>query len=355
MRVLITGAAGFIGSALCRRLVGSGAEQVVGIDNLSLTGRSDAIGALKSRPNFRFARVDVRDDARVRALLADEEIDTIAHLAAETHVDRSIEGPGAFIRINVTGTQHLLDSALAHWLAGPPGLKSGFRFHHVSTDEVFGDIGRNVPPVREDAPYRPSSPYAASKAAADHLVMAYWRTYGLPASISYGPNTYGPWQVPEKLVPRMIVRALRGRSLPVYGDGRHRRGWLHVDDHAAAIETIIRSGEIGGRYNIPGEEERANTDVVEAICEILDRIVPPGSEIRYRDLVAHVPDRPGHDRRYALDATLLKSLGWRPQRCFEDGLVETVEWYCRHQSWWRHLSRPESAVMDGAVPALGEE
>ena len=335
-RILVTGGAGVIGSALVRRLVGAG-HHVVNVDALTYSGNLRSLRDVEAAANHRFRQADVRDGPAMRAIMAAERVEAVVHLAAETHVDRSIDAPAAFVDTNIVGTAALLDAALTHWRGLGESGRAAFRFHHVSTDEVFGDLGPDDPPFREESPYAPSSPYAASKAASDHLVRAWHRTFGLPIVVSNCCNNYGPLQHPEKLIPLTILRALEGQPLPVYGRGDNVRDWLHVDDHAAALERVLADGRLGETYLIGARAERTNLEVVEAICDALDRLCP-GSGGPRRELIAFVADRPGHDRRYAVDpAKAEHDLGWAPTYAFPDGLEATVRWYLDNEWWWRPL------------------
>ena len=332
MRVLVTGGAGFIGSNLVAHLLAAGATRVVVLDALTYAGNPANLAAVAADPRFRFVRGSILDQALVEELLATEEIGTIAHLAAESHVDRSIRGPEAFIETNVTGTLRMLEAARAH-LGAHPAKAAHFRFLHVSTDEVFGTLGPADPKFCETTPYAPNSPYAASKAASDHLVRAWHETYGLNTLISNCSNNYGPFQFPEKLIPLVIHNALAGKSLPVYGDGRQIRDWLHVADHCAALVAIMQSGKVGETYAVGGNAERTNLDVVHTICALLDRHRPRASG-SHADRISFVTDRPGHDRRYAIDATkLARDLGWQPAHSFDAGIEATVLWYLDNGAW----------------------
>jgi dTDP-glucose 4,6-dehydratase len=345
-RVLVTGGAGFIGSALCRLLVRSG-HHVVNLDCLTYSGNPASLRDVEKLPNYRFYKADVGDGASVSEILVRERIDWIAHLAAETHVDRSIDGPAAFIATNIVGTSRLLDVATAYFRGLAEPDKRCFRFLQVSTDEVFGDLSPNSTLFDERSPYRPSSPYAASKAAADHLVRAWHRTYGLPVLVSSCSNNYGPFQFPEKLIPVAILSALHGRPVSVYGDGGQVRDWLHVEDHVRAIELVLAKGRVGESYMVGARAERTNLAVVQAICDLLDRKRPPPDGRRHRDLISFVDDRPGHDRRYAVDPARIEGdLGWRPTRTFSAGLADTVAWYIENDWWWGQLSA-EAGVRRG--------
>ena len=331
-RVLVTGGAGFIGSALIRRLVAQG-HRVVNLDKLTYAAAPAALAEVAGNPNYRFVKGDIADRRLVAELLTDECIDVIAHLAAESHVDRSIDGPGAFIHTNIVGTYELLQCARDYWLKLAPDAKSAFRFHHISTDEVFGDLDADAPKFTEDTPYQPSSPYSASKAASDHLVRAWAHTYGLPVVVTNCTNNYGPWQAPEKLIPLTILKALRGDPLPVYGTGANIRDWLHVDDHAAAIQAVFERGRVGETYAVGAREEHSNIAIVARICDLLDARMPLAK--RRRALITFVADRPGHDRRYAIDpAKIERELGWTPSIGFGDGLAATVDWYVEHGDAW---------------------
>lgn len=340
--LLVTGGAGFIGANFIHHVLAGDRWRVVNLDCLTYAGNVDSLAGLDAA-RHRLVRADIADAPAVRRLLAETRPAAIVHFAAESHVDRSIDDPGAFIRTNVVGTQVLLDAALEYWRDGHPD----FRFVHVSTDEVYGDLGPDDPAFSESTPYRPSSPYAASKAASDHLVRAWHRTFGLPASITNCSNNYGPRQFPEKLIPLMMLNALEGRELPVYGDGQQRRDWLYVEDHCRAIEQVLDRGRAGRTYNVGGNAERSNLDVVHALCDLLDRR-RPGDRPR-RELIRFVDDRPGHDRRYAIDATrIAEELDWRPQVDFETGLARTVDWYLDNEAWWQRIRSGEYRDSGGA-------
>ncbi|MDP8913469.1 MAG: dTDP-glucose 4,6-dehydratase [Pseudomonadota bacterium] len=338
LSVLVTGGAGFIGSALCRHLVRSGGYRVINLDKLTYAGNLASLAELEGSPSYRFVRGDIADGRLVRSLLDEERVDIVMHLAAETHVDRSIDGPADFIETNIVGTFRLLNTALAYWRSLDPGRRAGFRFHHVSTDEVFGDLPFDCGIFTEESPYDPSSPYSASKAAADHLVRAWHHTYGLPVVLSNCSNNYGPFHFPEKLVPLVILNALEGKPLPVYGKGENVRDWLFVDDHARALELIATRGRVGESYNVGGRAERSNLSVVETICDLLDEKRPCGDGRSRRSLIAFVEDRPGHDRRYAIDPRKVeRELGWTQQESFETGLSKTIDWYLENEWWWRPI------------------
>ncbi len=335
-RILVTGGSGFIGSAVCRRLAGQG-HHVVNLDKLTYAATRGATAMLAELPNYRFAQIDICDGAGVAQVMAEERIDAVMHLAAESHVDRSIERPGEFITTNIVGTYTLLEAALRHWRALEGEAAARFRFHHVSTDEVFGDLPFDGGLFTEDTAYAPSSPYSASKAASDHLVSAWQRTFGLPAVLSNCSNNYGPYQFPEKLIPLTILNAVQERPLPIYGQGLNVRDWLHVDDHAAALEAVLLRGRVGQSYVVGGHAERRNIDVVHAICAALDTRRPRAAG-RYADLITFVADRPGHDARYAIDsAKIERELGWRAQHSFASGLEQTVDWYLTNAAWWEPL------------------
>jgi dTDP-glucose 4,6-dehydratase len=338
MRILVTGGAGFIGSAVVRHLVASGAERVVNVDKLTYAGNLHSLRTVENRPNHVFRKADICDEARMREIMREERIEAVMHLAAESHVDRSIDGPGAFVETNVVGTFRLLNAALAHFRSLDAEAQARFRFHHVSTDEVFGDLPFDSGVFTEETAYAPSSPYSASKAASDHFVRAWHETYGLPVVLSNCSNNYGPYHFPEKLIPLVILNALDEKPLPVYGTGANVRDWLHVEDHARALDLVLRTGRAGESYNIGGRAERTNLEVVETICDILDRHRPRQAGKRHRDLITHVADRPGHDRRYAIDPTKVeRELGWRAEETFETGIEKTVAWYLDNEWWWRPL------------------
>ena len=336
-RILVTGGAGFIGSALCRHLVRKG-HMVVNVDKLTYAGNLASLTEIQGKPNYAFVRADISDERRMRAVMATYEIDAVMHLAAESHVDRSIDGPAAFVETNVVGTFRLLNAALAYWRTLDSFSRAQFRFLHVSTDEVFGDLPFDSGVFTEETPYAPSSPYSASKAAADHFVRAWHHTYGLPIIVTNCSNNYGPYQFPEKLIPLVILNALFEQPLPVYGRGANVRDWLYVEDHARALECALLNGRVGESYNIGCRSERTNISVVEAICTILDAKRPRRNGQSYKDLITFVPDRPGHDRRYAIDPSKAeRELGWRAQETFNSGLEKTVEWYLQSAWWWQPI------------------
>ncbi|KGJ03258.1 dTDP-glucose 4,6-dehydratase [Paracoccus versutus] len=332
MKILVTGGAGFIGSAVVRLAVARG-HSVVNLDSLTYAANPENVASVAGSPLYAFERADIRDRAALDRILAAHRPDAIMHLAAESHVDRSIDGPGAFIETNVTGTYNLLEAARAWWTA--QGRPEEFRFHHISTDEVFGSLGE-AGQFTEATPYDPRSPYSASKAASDHLVRAWHETYGLPVVLTNCSNNYGPFHFPEKLVPVVILNALHGRPIPVYGDGGNIRDWLYVEDHADALLLVLEKGVIGRSYNIGGENEAKNIDLVRTICAHMDRLRPDAAP--HDRLITFVTDRPGHDRRYAIDPTRIREeLGWRPSVTVEEGLARTVEWYLENEDWWRPL------------------
>lgn len=336
MRIAVTGGAGFIGSALVRHLIGQTDHDVLVIDKLTYAGNLASLDPVQGHRRFRFSRTDICDRSATADLFASFDPDAVMHLAAESHVDRSIEGPAEFVSTNVVGTYILLEVALAHWLRRAAGARD-FRFLHVSTDEVYGALAETGK-FDEASPYNPRSPYSATKAASDHLVRAWHYTYGLPVLLTNCSNNYGPRQFPEKLIPTAIIKALAGEPVPVYGNGLNIRDWLFVDDHVKALTLILERGRCGETYLISGNAERRNLDVVGAICEAMDALVPSRSRSSYHELISFVPDRPGHDFRYAIDCSKLKAeLGWSAQQPFEKGLFSTVQWYIDNQAWWRPL------------------
>lgn len=337
MRVLVTGGAGFIGSALVRHLIGNTGHEVLNLDKLTYAGVLESLTPVERDPRYRFVRGDICDGELVSRILDEYQPDIIAHLAAESHVDRSIDGPGAFVETNLVGTFTMLQQALKYWRGLEGGRKDAFRFHHISTDEVFGSLGDDGF-FTEETPYDPRSPYSASKAGSDHLVRAWGHTYGLPVLLTNCSNNYGPYHFPEKLIPLIIIRALAGEPLPVYGDGGNVRDWLFVEDHARALHAVFERGVSGQSYNVGGNAERRNIDVVQTICTALDRIRPRNDGQSYAAQITFVADRPGHDRRYAIDATKIgKELGWQPEVTFEDGIARTVDWYLDRADWWKPL------------------
>ncbi len=331
MKFLITGGAGFIGSALVRFLINETEHSVVNFDKLTYAGNLDTLNSVSDSERYSFIQGDICDDALVRKTLAAEAPDKIMHLAAESHVDRSVDSPGEFIQTNIVGTFTLLNAALDYWEREKP---AEFLFHHVSTDEVYGSLSMEAPSFTETTPYDPNSPYSASKASSDHLVRAWGETYGLPYVITNCSNNYGYFQFPEKLVPLMILNAMNEQPLPVYGDGMNVRDWLYVDDHARALYLVATSGKEGETYNIGGNSEKTNIDVVKTICSLLETYNPPKKDQRYEDLITYVTDRPGHDFRYSVDTSKIQSeLGWEPEESFESGIAKTIEWYLENQSW----------------------
>jgi dTDP-glucose 4,6-dehydratase len=336
--VMVTGGAGFIGSAVCRHLIAQGTFRVVNVDKLTYSGCLASLAPIDASPDYVFHQADICDGEAMRRILASEGVDRIMHLAAESHVDRSIDGPGVFVETNVVGTVTLLQAALDHWRSLESNKKEAFRFHHISTDEVFGDLPFDSGIFTEETSYKPSSPYSASKAASDHFVRAWNHTYGLPVVLSNCSNNYGPYHFPEKLIPLVILNALEEKPLPVYGKGENIRDWLYVEDHASALATIMMRGKVGESYNVGGEAERTNLEVVETICDLLDARVPLKSVKSRRDLITFVTDRPGHDRRYAIDCSKLKAeLGWTQTVDFDAGLARTIDWYLTNEDWWAPL------------------
>ncbi|MES2229715.1 MAG: dTDP-glucose 4,6-dehydratase [Pseudomonadota bacterium] len=331
--ILVTGGAGFIGANFVLDWLQASDESVLNLDALTYAGNLESLATLKDDPRHVFVHGDICDRALLDRLFAEHRPRAVVHFAAESHVDRSIHGPGAFIKTNVEGSFTLLEAARAHWSALPPAEKSAFRFHHVSTDEVYGSLGRTDPPFAEDHPCEPNSPYSASKAASDHLVRAWHHTYGLPVVTTNCSNNYGPYHFPEKLIPLMIVNALAGKPLPVYGDGQQVRDWLYVKDHCAAIREVLARGRVGETYNVGGWNEKPNIEIVQTICALLDELRPDPAG-PYSRLVTYVTDRPGHDRRYAIDARKLeRELGWRPAETFDSGIRKTVRWYLDNAEW----------------------
>lgn len=340
MKILITGGAGFIGSALIRYVLGNTGHSIVNVDKLTYAGNLESLKPIEGHPSYSFEQADICDAAKVNQLLRQHQPDAIMHLAAESHVDRSIDGPAAFIETNIVGTYILVEAARSYWQDLGGDKKAQFRFHHISTDEVYGDLPNDNSLFTEETPYAPSSPYSASKASSDHIVRAWHRTYGLPVLVTNCSNNYGPYHFPEKLIPLVILNALEGKPLPVYGDGKQIRDWLYVDDHARALLTVVEKGKIGETYNVGGHNEKENIAVVRAICGILEECHPqkPNGIANYRDLVAFVKDRPGHDLRYAIDAgKIAEELGWEPKETFETGLKKTVQWYLDNLDWCRHV------------------
>ncbi len=330
---LVTGGAGFIGSAVIRQLVNETDKTVINVDKLTYAGNLQTLAGVTDNPRYRFERVDICDKREVERLLREHRPDAVMHLAAESHVDRSIDGPADFIRTNILGTFTLLEATQAYWQDLEADARAAFRFLHVSTDEVFGSLGESGS-FTEQTPYQPNSPYSASKAASDHLVRAWYHTYAFPVLVTNCSNNYGPYQYPEKLIPLMILNAVAGKPLPVYGDGANVRDWIYVEDHASALRLVLAQGRPGETYNIGGRSERTNLDVVRQICQTLDQLRPDAGHAPHMDLVTFVEDRPGHDLRYAIDASKIEGeLGWAPTQSFEAGLRRTVEWYLGHRDW----------------------
>ncbi|WP_264346291.1 dTDP-glucose 4,6-dehydratase [Rheinheimera sp. MM224] len=342
--ILVTGGAGFIGSAVIRHIRGTTSNRVINVDKLTYAGNLNSVSTVEQNELYLFEQVDICD-AKAMAELFDKYMpDAVMHLAAESHVDRSIDGPAAFIETNIVGTYTLLEATRSYWKALPEDRKRDFRFHHISTDEVYGDLHGIDDLFTETTPYAPSSPYSASKASSDHLVRAWYRTYGLPVIVTNCSNNYGPYHFPEKLIPLMILNALAGRPLPVYGKGNQVRDWLYVEDHARALYKVVTEGKVGETYNIGGHNEKQNIEVVHTLCSLLEELAPakPTGVERYEDLITFVADRPGHDLRYAIDASKIESeLGWKPEETFESGLHKTVLWYLNNRHWWQ-------SVLDGS-------
>jgi dTDP-glucose 4,6-dehydratase len=343
MKLLITGGAGFIGSAVIRNIIANTQDEVINLDKLTYAGNLESLAEVGGSKRYTFEQVDICNRAEVDRVLAQHQPDAIMHLAAESHVDRSIDGPAEFIETNIVGTYTLLEATRSYWSALPAEKKSNFRFHHISTDEVYGDLPHpNEAPnaqehlFTEQTPYAPSSPYSASKASSDHLVRAWQRTYGLPVLVTNCSNNYGPYHFPEKLVPLIILNALEGKPLPVYGKGDQIRDWLYVEDHARALYKVVKEGKPGETYNIGGHNEKQNIEVVHTICDILQELRP--QEASYRDLITNVKDRPGHDMRYAIDARKIqKELGWAPEETFETGIRKTIQWYLDNLGWCQRV------------------
>ncbi|WP_447926368.1 dTDP-glucose 4,6-dehydratase [Vreelandella sp. EE27] len=336
LNFLVTGGAGFIGSAVVRELIQSTSHQVVNVDKLTYAGNLESLASVESSERYTFVRADICDAGAMQQLFDTHKPDVVMHLAAESHVDRSIDGPAEFIQTNVVGTAVLLEAARSYWNGLDDERRKTFRFHHISTDEVYGDLEGTDDLFTEETSYAPSSPYSASKASSDHLVRAWQRTYALPTLVTNCSNNYGPYHFPEKLIPLMILNALAGKPLPVYGDGQQVRDWLYVEDHARALIKVATEGQIGETYNIGGHNEKANLTVVETLCDLLQELVP--QQTSYRDLVTFVTDRPGHDVRYAIDASKIeRELGWVPEETFESGLRKTVKWYLANETWWKRV------------------
>lgn len=344
MKILVTGGAGFIGSAVVRHIVNGTSDTVVNVDKLTYAGNLASVHLVSKSDRYTFEQADICDSGAMEALLNKHQPDVLMHLAAESHVDRSIDGPAAFIETNIVGTYTLLEATRNYWKDLPEARKAAFRFHHISTDEVYGDLHGTDDLFTETTPYAPSSPYSASKASSDHLVRAWHRTYGLPVIVTNCSNNYGPYHFPEKLIPLMILNALSGKPLPVYGKGNQVRDWLYVEDHARALYKVVTEGVVGETYNIGGHNEKQNIEVVRTLCSLLEELAPnkPANVKRYEDLISYVTDRPGHDLRYAIDASKIeRELGWKPEETFESGLRKTVQWYLNNKSWWQ-------SVLDGS-------
>jgi dTDP-glucose 4,6-dehydratase len=344
MKILVTGGAGFIGSSVIRHIIQDTHHNVINLDKLTYAGNLNSLVTIEGSDRYCFEKVDICNPFEVAQVFSDSYPDAVMHLAAESHVDRSIDGPGDFINTNLVGTYTLLEAARKYWFGLNDTAKKAFRFHHISTDEVYGDLKSPNDLFREDTPYAPSSPYSASKAGSDHLVRAWGRTFGLPIIITNCSNNYGPYHFPEKLIPLVIINALRGKSLPVYGKGTQIRDWLFVEDHSRALIKVVTEGIVGETYNIGGHNEKQNIEVVQAVCELLDELRPSAHKgiKKYEELITFVQDRPGHDIRYAIDASKIeRELGWRPEETFESGLRKTVEWYLNNEVWWK-------SVLDGS-------
>lgn len=338
--ILVTGGAGFIGSAVIRHIINNTLDTVINIDKLTYAGNLESLISVENDDRYHFEQVDICDGKEISRIFEKFKPDAIMHLAAESHVDRSIDGPAAFIETNIVGTYVLLDAAKVYWQSLSEDKKNSFRFHHISTDEVYGDLEGTNDLFTENTPYEPSSPYSASKASSDHLVRAWQRTFGLPTIITNCSNNYGPFHFPEKLIPLVILNALDGKPLPIYGNGLQIRDWLYVEDHARALYKVVNEGEIAETYNIGGHNEKTNIDVVRTICSILDEVSPSKFEHvqKYADLITYVKDRPGHDLRYAIDASKIeRELGWVPEESFESGIRKTVLWYLDNMNWWQSI------------------
>lgn len=353
LTIFVTGGAGFIGSAVVRHIINDTSYSVVNIDKLTYAGNLESLISVQDHSRYTFEQTDICNSSELARIFSLYQPDMVMHLAAESHVDRSIDGPAAFIETNIVGTYTLLEATRSYWKDLPEERKRAFRFHHISTDEVYGDLHGTDDLFTETTPYAPSSPYSASKASSDHLVRAWHRTYGLPVIVTNCSNNYGPFHFPEKLIPLIILNALSGKPLPVYGKGDQIRDWLYVEDHARALVQVVTKGEVGETYNIGGHNEKQNIDVVKTLCTLLEELVPnkPEGVDRYENLITYVQDRPGHDLRYAIDASKIdQALGWKPKETFETGLRKTVLWYLDNKDWWQ-------AVLDGSykLERLGQE
>ena len=344
MKILVTGGAGFIGSAVIRHVIKNTNDSIINVDKLTYAGNLESLAEIENNERYAFEQVDICNREDLDRVFSEYQPDAVMHLAAESHVDRSIDGPAAFIETNIVGTYTLLEATRSYWSKLEEKRKEAFRFHHISTDEVYGDLEGTDDLFTETTSYEPSSPYSASKASSDHLVRAWQRTYGLPTLVTNCSNNYGPYHFPEKLIPLVILNAVEGKPLPVYGNGMQIRDWLFVEDHARALYKVVTEGEIGETYNIGGHNEKANIDVVKTICTLLEELVPnkPEGLVQYSDLITYVTDRPGHDVRYAIDASKIeRELDWAPEETFESGIRSTVEWYLGNRDWW-------SRVLDGS-------
>ena len=340
MKILVTGGAGFIGSAVVRHIISETSDEVVNVDKLTYAGNLESLEQVADNPRYNFEQYDICDRPNMDRIFREHQPDVVMHLAAESHVDRSIDGPAVFVETNILGTYTLLESARHYWQQLENPAQKSFRFHHISTDEVYGDLESTDDLFTETTSYAPSSPYSASKASSDHLVRAWLRTYGLPTIVTNCSNNYGPYHFPEKLIPLTILNALDGKPLPIYGDGMQIRDWLFVEDHARALYKVVTEGKVGETYNIGGHNEKANIEVVNTICALLEELVPkkPSNVKQYSDLITYVTDRPGHDLRYAIDATkIAQELGWKPEETFESGIKKTVEWYLNNRQWWERV------------------
>ncbi|WP_027874914.1 dTDP-glucose 4,6-dehydratase [Spongiibacter marinus] len=357
MKIIVTGGAGFIGSAVVRHLLANTDHSVVNVDKLTYAGNLESLPGAEQNPRYQFEKLDICDGQAMARVLREHQPDAVMHLAAESHVDRSIDGPAAFIETNIVGTYQLLEAVRGYWSGLDEERKSAFRFHHISTDEVYGDLDGPEELFTEQTPYAPSSPYSASKASSDHLVRAWGRTYGLPVMLTNCSNNYGPYHFPEKLIPLVILNVLEGKALPIYGKGDQVRDWLYVEDHARALVTVLTKGAVGQTYNIGGHNEKTNLEVVERICDLLDAKCPqhPPGIASYRQLICFVADRPGHDKRYAIDAGKIeRELGWVPVESFESGLNKTIAWYLENTQWCQRVQdgsyqRQRLGVGDGDV------